>query len=184
VTAPVLRDGLLAGSAIVVAGAGSGALGRAVAGRAAALGASVRELAVDPWGGEPAFEGPADMLVWDGAAAFAGAAGIDGVRAALDGAWLAIRPVARAAMIEAGGGRIVLLAPAPGAAAASAARAGLENLARTLSVEWARFGVRPVAILPGTATSSAEVAELVAFLASPAGEYYSGCAFELGAALL
>ncbi len=62
-----------------------------------------------------------------------------------------------------------------------AARAGLENLARTLSVEWARFAVRPVAILPGAATSSAEVAELVAFLVSPAGAYYSGCAFELGA---
>ena len=44
-----------------------------------------------------------------------------------------------------------------------------------------RFQIRPVAILPGTATSSAEVAELVAFLTSPAGEYYSGCAFELGA---
>jgi hypothetical protein len=34
--------------------------------------------------------------------------------------------------------------------------------------------------VPGNETSSAEVAELVAFLASPAGEYYSGCAFELG----
>ena len=99
----------------------------------------------------------------------------------LDGAWLAIRPVATAAMIEHGGGLIVLLAPRPGGAAAEAARAGLENLARTLSVEWARFGVRPVAILPGDATSPAEVAELVAFLASPAGAYYSGCAFTLGA---
>ena len=58
----------------------------------------------------------------------------------------------------------------------------VENLARTLSVEWARFSVRPVAILPGTAGSPAEVAELVAFLASPAGECYSGCAFELGSA--
>jgi NAD(P)-dependent dehydrogenase (short-subunit alcohol dehydrogenase family) len=175
----VLRDGLLDGSAIVVAGAGE--LGAAVAARAGALGASVSELAVDPSGDEPAFAGAADVLVWDGAAAFASAGDVDGVRAALDGAWLAVRPVARAAMIEAGGGRIVLLAPRPGGAGAAAARAGLENLARTLSVEWARFAVRPVAILPGTATSSAEVAELVAFLASGAGEYYSGCAFELGA---
>jgi hypothetical protein len=39
-----------------------------------------------------------------------------------------------------------------------------------------------VAILPGDATSPAEAAELVAFLASPAGEYYSGCAFTMGAA--
>jgi NAD(P)-dependent dehydrogenase (short-subunit alcohol dehydrogenase family) len=75
----------------------------------------------------------------------------------------------------------VLLAPRPGTAEAEAARAGLENLARTLSVEWARFQVRPVAILPGDATSPAEVAELAAFLASPAGAYYSGCAFTLGA---
>jgi NAD(P)-dependent dehydrogenase (short-subunit alcohol dehydrogenase family) len=184
----VLRDGLLDGSAIVVAGAGE--LGSAAAARAAELGASVHELAVDPWGDEPAFAGAADVLVWDGAAAFAaaadgagadGAGGVDRVRAALDGAWLAVRPVARAAMIEAGGGRIVLLAPRPGGAGAAAARAGLENLARTLSVEWARFEVRTVAILPGQATAAAEVAELVAFLASRAGEYYSGCAFELGA---
>jgi hypothetical protein len=39
-----------------------------------------------------------------------------------------------------------------------------------------------VAILPGTATSPAEVAELVAFLASGAGAYYAGCAFTLGSA--
>jgi NAD(P)-dependent dehydrogenase (short-subunit alcohol dehydrogenase family) len=84
-------------------------------------------------------------------------------------------------MIDHGGGLIVLIAPRPGSPAAEAARAGLENLARTLSVEWARFEVRPVAILPGDATSSAEVAELVAYLASPAGAYYSGCAFTLGA---
>ena len=176
VTSQVLRDGLLAGTALVVAGIGE--LGEAVVERAAALGAGVRRFEVDPHGDEAAFEGEADVLVWDGSAVI----GIDGARAALDGAWLAIRPVARAAMIEAGGGRIVLLAPAPGGAPAAAARAGLENLARTLSVEWARFHVRPVAILPGTATTPADVAELVAFLASPAGGYYSGCAFELGAA--
>jgi hypothetical protein len=167
----VLREDLLAGATVVVAGAGE--LGEAVAARAGELGASVRRLEVDPSGDEPAFEGEAGTLVWDGAAA-------RGARAALDGAWLAIRPVARAAMIDRGGGLIVLLAPPPGAPEAMAARAGLENLARTLSVEWARFEVRPVAILPGAATGSAEVAELVAFLASPAGAYYSGCAFELG----
>jgi hypothetical protein len=36
-----------------------------------------------------------------------------------------------------------------------------------------------VAILPGDGTAAAGVAELVAFLASPAGAYYSGCAFTL-----
>ena len=156
---------------MVVAGAGE--LGTAVRERAAALGAAVAERDVDPAGEEVAFEGAADVLVFDGSA-------VPGVQAVLDGAWLTVRPVARGAMIDHGGGLIVLLAPRPGSAEAEAARAGLENLARTLSVEWARFAVRPVAILPGAATGPAEVAELVAFLASPAGAYYSGCAFTLG----
>ena len=169
----ILRGGVLAGTALVIAGAGE--LGAAVRSRAAALGADVVDRAVDSAGEEVAFEGAADVLVFDGTE-------IAGMRAVLDGAWLAVRPVATAAMIERGGGLIVLLAPRPGGPEAEAARAGLENLARTLSVEWARFGVRPVAVLPGPATSSAEVAELVAFLASPAGAYYSGCAFTMGAA--
>jgi NAD(P)-dependent dehydrogenase (short-subunit alcohol dehydrogenase family) len=187
----VLRDGLLAGTAVVVAGAG--ALGEAVAARAAALGAQVDALAVDPHGEEPAFHGTAGVLVWDGSE--------HGARAALDGAWLAVRPVARAmsgeprpsgpgslAGVRPGGetsgrgGCVILLAPAPGDAEAEAARAGLENMARTLSVEWARFQIRTVAVLPGPSTTADEVAELVAFLASRAGAYYSGCAFELGAA--
>ena len=158
----MLREGVLSGTTVIVAG--HGALAAAVTARIASLGAAV--------------EGPADVLVYDGTSA----ADIEAARATLDGAWDAIRPVATETMIPAGGGRIVLLAPPPGGPAAAAARAGLENLARTLSVEWARFQVRPVAILPGAATGAAEVAELVAFLASRAGEYYSGCAFELGAA--
>ena len=170
--AGVLRDGVLAGTAIVVAG--SGELGDAVRERAAALGAVVADRSVDPAGEEAPFEGAADVLVYDGSA-------VPGIQAVLDGAWLTIRPVATAAMIEHGGGLIVLLAPRPGSVEAEAARAGLENLARTLSVEWARFAVRPVAVLPGAATGAGEVAELVAFLASPAGAYYSGCAFTMGA---
>jgi NAD(P)-dependent dehydrogenase (short-subunit alcohol dehydrogenase family) len=98
----------------------------------------------------------------------------DGVRAALDGAWDAIRahmlPPARS------DGLIVLIAPPRGGAHHAAARAGLENLARALSIEWARHRIRPVAVLPG---SPAATAELVAFLASPAGAYYAGCAFTL-----
>lgn len=168
----MLRDDLLAGTAVVVAGAGE--LGDAVRERAAALGAVVADRAVDPTGEEQAFEGAADVLVYDGS-------DVEGIQAVLDGAWLTIRPVATAAMIDHGGGLIVLLAPRPGTPEAEAARAGLENLARTLSVEWARFAVRPVAVLPGAATDAGEVAELVAFLASPAGAYYSGCAFTLGA---
>jgi hypothetical protein len=178
----LLRPGVLDGVRIVLASAAGGPLGVAVAERAAALGATVEPLAVDPVGEEPAGVERADVLVWDGDGALACASGVDGVRAALDGAWLAIRPVANRAWIEredAEGGRILLLAPRPGDAHAEAARAGLENLARTLSIEWARFGIRPVAVLPGAAGAAGEVAELAAYLASPAGAYYSGCAFRL-----
>ena len=147
----ILRAGLLEATTVVVAGAGE--LGGAVAARAAALGAA------------RATAGPADVLVWDGAAAFVAG----GTLAVLDGAWEAIRAVEAPL--------ILLLAPPAGDAHAEAARAGLENLARTLSIEWARRGVRTVAIWPGAA---GEVAELAAFLASPAGAYYSGCRFDLG----
>jgi NAD(P)-dependent dehydrogenase (short-subunit alcohol dehydrogenase family) len=153
----VLRPGVLDGVRIRVAGAGP--LGEAVLVRARALGADERA--------------PCDVLVVDAAAMFAGATGVDAVRGALDGAWAAIQPEASGAKL------ILLLAPPPGDAHAEAARAGLENLARTLSIEWARLGIRPVAVHPGPATPAGEVAELAAFLASPAGAYYSGCRFDL-----
>jgi hypothetical protein len=168
VSSEVLRHGLLAGARVGVTGAGE--LGSAIAARAAALGATIAEPPHPP-----------DVLVYDGAAAFASATGVDAVRAALDGAWLAVRPVAVEHWIPGGGGSIVLVAPPPGDAHAEAARAGLENLARALSIEWSRHGIRPVAVLPGAATEPGEVAELVAFVASRAGGYYSGCAFTLGA---
>lgn len=125
-----------------------------------AVAARLVELGAEP-GPEP------DVLVHEGRAE---------VPAALDEAWDAIRAVLRDGLL------IVLIAPPPGDARAEAARAGLENMARTLSIEWARRGIRPVAIAPGARTSREEVAELVAFLASPAGGYYSGCRFDLGAA--
>ena len=37
-------------------------------------------------------------------------------------------------------------------------------------------------MLPGDATTDDDVAQLIAYLASPAGDYFSGCAFTLGAA--
>jgi NAD(P)-dependent dehydrogenase (short-subunit alcohol dehydrogenase family) len=77
--------------------------------------------------------------------------------------------------------KIVFIAPRPGAGElAGAARAALENLARSLSVEWARHPVTACAVWPGAATSAGELSELVCFLLSPAGDYFSGCRFELG----
>ena len=119
------------------------------------------ELGADP------SSGPPDVLVFEGSAE---------VPAVLDQAWDAIRGALRDDQL------IVLIAPPPGDAHAEAARAGLENMARTLSIEWARRGIRPVAIHPGAVATPAEVAEVAAFLASPAGAYYSGCRFDLGAA--
>jgi hypothetical protein len=97
----------------------------------------------------------------------------DGVRAALDQAWDAIR----ATKLPPSPGLIILLAPPLEDAHHAAARAGLENLARTLSIEWARYEIRPVTIHQGTDPHA--TAELVAFLASKAGAYYAGCAFTL-----
>lgn len=96
----------------------------------------------------------------------------------VDAAFIATRAVANAWIAAGSGGKVVLVAEAGDAPQ----RAALENLARTLSVEWARHEIRPTAVLPGPATAPGELAELVAFLASPAGDYYSGCAFTLGAA--
>ena len=145
----ILRAGLLEGVRALVAGA------PVVAARFEELGAQV----VD---GEP------DVLV---------VAAAPHPLAALDDTWETITTVTEHLLAH--GGQILLLAPLPGDAHAQAARAGIENLARTLSIEWARFAVRPVAILPGAETPPRTVAELAAFLASPAGEYYSGCAFTL-----
>jgi NAD(P)-dependent dehydrogenase (short-subunit alcohol dehydrogenase family) len=122
-----------------------------------------------------------DVLVIDGQALFM-AAGLDGC---LDGAWQATHTVVNRAFLtaaagEPGGGRIVYLAPRPSAGPeADAARAGLENLARTLSIEWARYGVTVVTIAPGDATAPGEAATLAAYLASAAGAYFSGCQLDL-----
>lgn len=99
----------------------------------------------------------------------------------LEREWAAVSAAARAAFIPESHGRIVLLAPRAGdRPGAEAVRAALENLARTLSVEWARFAVTAVAIAPGAATTDEQLATLVAFLCSPAGAYFSGCRFDLG----
>ena len=122
----------------------------------------------------------------------------------LEGTWLMTHEVATKAMIPAGGGKIinVTLSPhhgLPGLAHSSAARAAVENLTRVLSIEWARYGIRLTAVAAGHFATEAlkkypkpvyegvaatvplgrlgepdEHAWLVAYLASPAGDYYSG----------
>ncbi len=88
----------------------------------------------------------------------------------------------------------------PGMAHSSAARAAVENLTRVLSIEWARFGIRLTALAAGHFATDTlmtkypkpvvegvagtvplgrlgteeEFAWLVAYLASPAGDYFSG----------
>jgi NAD(P)-dependent dehydrogenase (short-subunit alcohol dehydrogenase family) len=105
------------------------------------------------------------------------------LRACLDSAWNVTRAVVSNAFLPAGrGGRLVYIAPPANAGEhALAARAGLDNLARTLSVEWARHDINTIAIAPGLTTPAEQVAALAAYLASPAGAYFSGCLLDLGA---
>lgn len=118
-------------------------------------------------------------LLVDGASLF-GEGGEAGLGRCLACSWSAVRAVAGAAFLPEGrGGRIALVAPAAGADRSAAAAAGLENLARTLSIEWARFGVTTVAIAPGESTSGGELTTLAAYLSSPAGAYFSGCLLDL-----
>ena len=88
----------------------------------------------------------------------------------------------------------------PGMVHSGAARAAVENMMRTLATEWARFGIRTCALAAGQFATETlltkypqqvvdnlersipigragrpeEIAWLVAYLASPAGDFYSG----------
>jgi NAD(P)-dependent dehydrogenase (short-subunit alcohol dehydrogenase family) len=96
----------------------------------------------------------------------------------------------------------------PGMAHSSAARAAVENLTRVLSIEWARYGIRltalaaghfatdtlrtkyPTPVVEGVAGTvplgrlgtEEEFAWLVAYLATPAGDYFSGAVLTLDGA--
>ena len=96
----------------------------------------------------------------------------------------------------------------PAMAHSSAARAAVENLTRVLSIEWARFGIRLTALAAGHFDTDTlrtkypkpvvegvagtvplgrlgrpeELAWLVAYLASPAGDYFSGAVLTLDGA--
>ncbi len=203
----LLRAGLLEGVAVLVCGAqskvpASCALATTVGQTCGALGAWVSTCALDcdvPDADDEAAldaavlatvgeHGKLDLLAVDGAGLFAeglargGGDGHSALRACVDGAWNATRAAVNHAFLRAPerGGQVVYLAPAPDSGEhADAARAGLENLARTLSIEWARRRITTVAIAPGVATGAGEVAAVVAYLASPAGAYFSGCLLDL-----
>jgi NAD(P)-dependent dehydrogenase (short-subunit alcohol dehydrogenase family) len=198
----MLRAGLLDGVPIALAHAGEDGLeassAASVAGAACSeLGAIVHELPLICTGQPEADDAALDaaltatpaggagirMLVVDAGGLFARSTQ-DALIATLEASWRVTRAVANVAFIPGeAGGRIVYVAPPTQASGgephADAARAGLENLARTLSIEWARFGISPVAIAPGPSTGAEQIAGVVAYLASPAGDYFSGCELDL-----
>lgn len=179
----LLRDRLLAGRRIAAAGLVNHAVADALGG----LGAGLERLDVDKLSPEEARAGewarqrrPLHALVYCADDAFA-EGGQDGLDATLEHAWAAVREVAVGALIGETAGKLVLIGPRPNAGPlAGAARAGLENLVRTVSVEWARHGVTAVMIAPGPSTTDEELAVLVCFLVSEGGDYLSGCRLGLG----
>lgn len=181
----LLRPGLLEGCGVAIAGDGSD--DGAIAAALRELGARLEPLAAAQLADEE--EGaawarrraPLRALIIDTRPAF-GNGGLDGLNGALELAWRASRAVATGALIEQGQpARLVFVAPAPSAGEhAEAARAGLENLARTLAVEWARFQVTATSIAPGAVTGEPELATMACYLSSAAGAYFSGCALTLG----
>ncbi len=123
----------------------------------------------------------------------------------VQGTWLMTHAAATKAFIPQGGGKVlsVTLSPhhgMPGMVHSGAARAAVENMMRTLAVEWARFGIKLCALAAGQfatetlltkypqvvvdnlersipigrAGKAEEMAWLVAYLASPAGDFFSG----------
>jgi len=140
-----------------------------------------------------------------------------GFRTVLDlnvlGTWLMTHAAATRAMIPQGSGKVlsVTLSPhngMPGMVHSGAARAAVENMMRTLAIEWARFGITTCSLAAGQFATETlltkyppqvvenlarsipvgrtgrpeEIAWLVAYLASPAGDFYSGTTITLDGA--
>jgi NAD(P)-dependent dehydrogenase (short-subunit alcohol dehydrogenase family) len=200
--ATLLRPGLLQGASLLIAGPPT-PLGAAVERAFSELGACVStclpdsedEAAIDTAvAAALADAGSIDMLIVDGAGLFDDGAPT-ALRACLDAAWNVTRAVVNIAFLPAGrGGRIVYFAPAVAVGEhALAARAGLENLARSLSVEWARHRINVITVAAGGGSGGRrradaqgrdpsaedELAALAAYLASPAGAYFSCCLLDL-----
>lgn len=193
----LLRAGLLEGVTLVVAArpeATERSSAAAVASAASRLGAAVGELALERAGSAEQEEqeassaveellaqlGCVHALVVDCASLLDARDGREPLLEGMAAIWNAVRLTAQQGFMARGdGGRIILLAPPAGAERAAAAVAGLENLARTLSIEWARHRITAVAIAPAEAMPAEQLAALACFLLSPAGAYFSGCLLDL-----
>ncbi len=193
----MLRPGLLRGVTLAVARVGGGddsLIARAISTGGEGLGARVAELSLLDADGvahdEAAVDAAVERMLGEvetvrllavDASVLSKVDARTALVGSLEASWNVTRALANQSLIPSGrGGRIVFIAPRPNAGEhAEAARAGLENLARTLSIEWSRHAITPVAIAPGDDTAADEVAALVAYLASPAGDYFSGCLLDL-----
>jgi citronellol/citronellal dehydrogenase len=131
----------------------------------------------------------------------------------VQGTWQMTHAAATKAFIPQGEGKVISITVSPhmgfpGMVHTGAARAAVENMTRTLSVEWARFGTRLVAVAIGQFDTETlrtkypkpivegvagtvplgrlgreeEMAWLIAYLASPGGDFFSGCVITLDGA--
>ena len=125
-------------------------------------------------------------------------------RLSVEAVWGVTREVATRSMIPNKSGLVVFMAFSPrrgipGMVHATAARAAIENLASGLAMEWSRFGIRSVAVAPGSIITEGleqytdeaireweqgvplgrlgradDVADVITFLATPAARYITG----------
>jgi hypothetical protein len=165
----ILRPGLLDGVCVRVERLGGAPDG--------GLAETLKQLGAEMRGPE---EESADALVldcsnWSPAGDQPGPAGAEPLLELLDGVWSAVLAVAVDRFIPSGhGGRILFIAPG-----GSVAAAALENLSRTLSVEWARHTITAVTLALGSDPDPEHLATVVAYLLSPAGAYFSGARLDL-----
>jgi citronellol/citronellal dehydrogenase len=131
----------------------------------------------------------------------------------VQGTWQMTHAAATKAFIPQRSGKVVsvTLSPhqgMPGMVHSGAARAAVENMMRTLSIEWARFNIKLCAVAAGQFDTEVirtkyppqvsenvaktiplqrlgtpeEMAWMIAYLASPAGDFLSGCVITIDGA--